>query len=194
MAEVALAATVVQFIDVGGRTLLLLSRLVSEIKDAPDKIRSLKSDIETLLAVAQAVQSDPSIVGLDSSPLADALGQARLLEALLTDLAIGPKDELGQRVWKALRSAKNEQKLDGLCKRLEHAKTTLLLWFEKNAASVLQEINRRTQVTDVRFQEFILQARQQDVRSIKVEEDVREIVAVTRSTDVKSSGILDSLQ
>lgn len=48
MAELALAAAAVQSIDFGARTVVLLSKILSAVKEAPDKILILRRDVQAL--------------------------------------------------------------------------------------------------------------------------------------------------
>ena len=200
MAEAAAAAAALQFIDVGGRTLLLLARVISEIKDAPEKVRALHHEVQCLLELARTIQDEHSIPGLHASPLEDAVAQALSLEEFLGDLLTGPDDNLSRKAWKALRSAKNKERLDNLCLRLEHNKTTLIIWLlhsrERKAQTSNQSIvtiDQRTGSTDTNVQRLVQMSHELDSKTNKVSNQIQNATTIVQDIGLSNSGINDSI-
>ena len=137
MAELGVIASAVQLVDVGGRLLISLSRLVSNVRDAPNKILVLQQEVEQIEALVRLIRTNPDVVAQSSSPLdvsilSNAVEAIEQLQRILDELNIAPNDRVPRRVWKGLLSVKKEKALEALCRELERHKSTLIVWFEKN--------------------------------------------------------------
>ena len=55
---IGLAATALQFADVGWRATLALSRLISDLQHVPVKIKNTKRELELLLTFVEMLKSD----------------------------------------------------------------------------------------------------------------------------------------
>ena len=137
MAELGLIASAVQLVDVGGRLLISLSQLVSNVRDAPKKILILQQEVVEIEALTQLIRANPNITAqsnssLDVSILSNATETIQRLQRILDKLKITPNDCTSQKVWKTVVSVKKEKALEALCRELERHKSTLLIWSEKN--------------------------------------------------------------
>lgn len=179
MAEIALAAAAIQFLDVGARTLLILSQIASKVKDAPDIVHTLLRDVQIIQQIAQEIQADPTIARLNALAMTGVLREALSLEVLLGKLAIDSTDGFRRKSSKALRSVKYTRKLETLSRRLETAKITLIVDFERRSATRLANIDQQTQVS-------IELARQSDSKTAETSDLVGQSRSVIDRIDART--------
>ena len=134
MAEVAIATSAIQFIDVGGRLLLGLSRLCSKIRHIPEKIKESQATLQQLLVIAELVKSNhaSSYTGSQAADFnfacSECIKLVKDLAVLLGGLIAAVNDDPFCRTWKAIVAVKREREILDMCERLEQHKTTLSLW------------------------------------------------------------------
>ena len=134
MAEVAIVASAIQFIDVGGRLLLSLSRLCSKVHHVPEKIENLRATLQHLLIIAEVVKSNhvSSYAGSQAAEFnlacSESIKLIKELASLLDNLTAVVDDGPFRRTWKAIVAVKKEKEILDICERLEQYKTTLSLW------------------------------------------------------------------
>ena len=134
MAEVGIAASIIQFIDVGGRSLIGLSRLCSTLRHVPQTIENSQTTLNHLLAIAKIVKSNHLTLHAGrqavefNSVCSDCIKLAKDLESLLNSLTVAVYDGPLRRAWKTVVAAKKEKEILEICERLEQYKTTLSLW------------------------------------------------------------------
>lgn len=134
MAEVGIAASTIQFIDVGGRSLIGLSPLCSTLRHVPQTIENSQTTLNHLLAIAKIVKSNHLTLYAGrqavefNSMCSDCIKLAKDLESLLNSLTVAVYDGSLRRAWKTVVAAKKEKEILEICERLEQYKTTLSLW------------------------------------------------------------------
>lgn len=142
---IGLAATALQFADVGWRATLALSRLISDLEHVPVKIKNTKRELELLLTFVEMLKSDLGLATSGSTSILndymtstqhasalslfdECLDQAQELERILTRLT--PNRGRGlKRAWRAVISVKTEQEIISRCVRLESLKMSLNMWY-----------------------------------------------------------------
>ena len=142
---IGLAAAAIQFADVGWRAALALSRLFSDLRQVPVKMKNAKRELELLLTFVETLKSDLGLATSGSSsilngcitstqytsPLSlfdECKDQAQELERILTQLA--PNTHRGmKRAWRMVVSVKMEHEIISRCVRLESLKTSLNMWY-----------------------------------------------------------------
>ena len=134
MAEIAIVASAIQFIDVGSRLLLGLSRIYSKIDHVPEKIEKSQATLRQLLVVAEVVKSNHvnSYTGSQAAEFSSACSECiklvKDLASLFDNLTVATDDGPFRRTWKAIVAVKREKEILGICDRLEQYKATLSLW------------------------------------------------------------------
>lgn len=142
---IGLAAAAIQFADVGWRAALALSRLFSDLRQVPVKMRSVKRELELLLTFVETLKSDLGLATKGSismlngyitstqcnsalSLLEECTDQAQELERIVTKLA--PNTYRGmKRAWRMVVSVKMEQEILSRCVRLESLKISINMWY-----------------------------------------------------------------
>ncbi|KAF7521464.1 hypothetical protein G7054_g12450 [Neopestalotiopsis clavispora] len=133
MADVAISAAVVQFLDIAVRLTLQLSSLYKQVQDVPEKLQYLQADIDQQITIARYVQSthatfwnaSPPITVVSMSinqPLTDYVA---IMEQLLETVKIITKsNDIGiiRRSWSALRAIQKCKEAITLCDALEKKK------------------------------------------------------------------------
>ena len=134
MAEVAIAASAIQFIDVGGHLLLGLSRLCSKLRHVPEKIKKSQVTLQQLLVIAEVVKSNHASLYTGSQAAdfnfacSECIKLVKDLIALLDGLIAAVNNSPFYRAWKVIVAVKREKEILDMCERLEQHKTTLSLW------------------------------------------------------------------
>jgi len=144
MAEsLAIATAVVQFVDVAVRLSCKLSWLCSELRDAPQWLHNLKSELDQQIAVGQLCQHtyattlDLPALGIDSAngntapswaPLEDYLRTMEQLSALIEKVSHDSATGKIERSWKSLKAVYQRRDITILCETLVQKKSTLSLW------------------------------------------------------------------
>ena len=134
MAEVAIVASAIQFIDVGGRLLLGLSQICSKVHHVPEKIEKSRATLQHLLVVAEVVKSNhvSSYAGSQAVEFnlacSECIKLIKEFASLLNGLTAATNDGPFRRTWKAIVAIKKEKEILDICERLEQYKTTLSLW------------------------------------------------------------------
>ena len=142
---IGLAAAAIQFADVGWRAFLALSRLFSDLRQVPVKMKNAKRELELLLKFVEILKSDLGVATsgstfilngcITSTQYTSALSlfdeckdQAQELERILTQLA--PNEHRGiKRAWRMVVSVKMEHEIVSRCVRLESLKTSFNIWY-----------------------------------------------------------------
>ena len=192
--EVSLVAAAIQFIDIGGRSLLLFSEILSKLKDAPTKISLLQRDIQILCQLCQDIRTDPTTTGLNSLPLSDVLQQVVCLESLLGEFTVIPGDNFGRKTLKAVLSVKNARRLDYLSERLEHAKLTLIVWYERHREIALKKIDNETSVTEAKIHDLTILSHEAKCQLEKASDDLRQNAVAISKLDANNASVSIILQ
>ena len=142
---IGLAAAAIQFADVGLRAALALSRLFSDLRQVPVKMRNAKRELELLLTFVETLKSDLGLATSGSTSILNGFitstqytgalslideckDQAQELERILTQHA--PNTHRGiKRAWRMVVSAKMEHEIMSRCVRLESLKMSLNMWY-----------------------------------------------------------------
>lgn len=130
-----IAASVIQFVDIGSRFLFKLSRFCSDIRDAPQSLQDLCIDLRQQLDIAQSVLINRSTI-VKLTTTSDPIGASlRLhinlikdLDSKLEHLTFEEDDELWRRGWKAIRTIKRKDEILQIFQRIERQKASLFLW------------------------------------------------------------------
>ena len=143
----AVTAAAVQFVDVGGRVLVKLSRLCSDLKRAPKAVRTAKNDLKALVGLVgtigqdfQAARTGPATslngavslarLATAASYLQECLNETSGLLKILNGLDCEPADSAAKKVWRAVVSVKEEKKISEGLARLDQIKSNLFLWYQ----------------------------------------------------------------
>lgn len=150
---VGLGAAVVQFVDVGWRVSIGISRLCSDLKGAPQKVKSASRKLKHLLNLMRLIESEISTsqtstldVNIPQAQLdirkelvEDCVRRAKELEDVLKKLTSEPGDNLLKKTWRAVISAKNESTILEKCSDLEDLKSSLSLWYESRSLNLVEK-------------------------------------------------------
>lgn len=155
MAEiVAVTAAAVQFLDVGGRVLIKLSRLCSDLQHAPKAVETARSNLRVLVRLVGKIKQDleaaragpattlqgavsPERLATATTSLEECLAEANELFQTLDGLVCERSDNVAKRAWRAIVSVKKEKEiLDGLT-RLEQLKSNLALWYQHETLALV---------------------------------------------------------
>jgi hypothetical protein len=140
MAEIlGISAAVVQFLDIAVRVSMELSRLYSDLRDVPDKLHRLKLDIDQQIAIAKYIKSSHATFQRDSpgtststAPINQTLADYMITMEELVGLLQSIRSEDGagplRRSWDAIRAVHKRNDVLLRCDRLEHQKSSILLW------------------------------------------------------------------
>lgn len=135
MAEIAAAAAIVQFIDVGARLTSHLVHLCSEVRNVPDRFYRLQLDLRQQVEVAKHIKAhcQPDFATTVASPTFDAqlfeyIALADDLCKKLDKILANRNDGLLQRGWSSLCSVRKKEDVLRICERLEQMKSTLSMW------------------------------------------------------------------
>ena len=134
MAELAVAAAAAQFIDLGGSILSSLSKIIAECRDAPQRISTLRGEVQQLIRLVQITQTNSAVAAvfnasIDRELLFDTIEKAQRLQRFLGELHVDSDKGLVVRTWAAIRTVKKDRELEALCEGLERQKSNLLMWF-----------------------------------------------------------------
>ncbi len=127
MAEVGIAASVIQYIDVGGRSLIGLSRLCSTLRHVPQTIENSQTNTQPSPSHCKncQIQSSDLTCGNTGRGIwfyvlySDCIKLAEDLESLLNSLTVAVYDGPLRRAWKTVVAAKKEKEIFHICERLE---------------------------------------------------------------------------
>lgn len=149
MAEaLAISAAVVQFLDIGLRLSIKLGELVSELKDAPDFLRGLKSALDRQILMAQRIRSTHPIftnssatcldtVTLVDDALAEYLHMMEQLVGIIQSVCNEQHDGPFRKSWNAIRSIHKRKEIEHVCTQLQRQESTMTLWFINSDAYVI---------------------------------------------------------
>ena len=142
---IGLAAAAIQFADVGWRVTLALSRLFSDLRQGPVKVRNAERELRLPMTFVETLTSDPGLATGGSTSILNGCitstqhtgglslfdeckDQAQELERILTQLA--PNTHRGiKRAWRMVVSVKMEHEIMSRCVRLESLKMSLNMWY-----------------------------------------------------------------
>lgn len=148
MAEaLAIAAAVVQFLDIGLRLSTKLGGLVSELHDAPNTLHRLKSDLDQQISMTQHIQSSypifwstsiksPSAVTLQDKALVDYTHTMEQLVSVIQSVHNEAEHGAFRKSWNAIRVIHKRKEIELLCDHLERQKSTMMLWLTNANAYV----------------------------------------------------------
>jgi hypothetical protein len=117
-------ASAVQLVD----ACVKVTAFISDLNDAPEKIRTRIPQIQRLIEIATLIQHNSSLqTPLIGSVLAKCLDDANSLLDILKKLDIEVTTGKFVKYWKALVSVTKEKQILGICQRLEEGKSSLAL-------------------------------------------------------------------
>ncbi len=138
---VAIAATAVQFVDVGTRLLSSFIKLYGRLKDAPHVIQALSDEIKQLVDLANDLKTEgiiaASAADTAKAVLDDCVTLCHQLEDVLNKILVDTDDFIIRKAWKAVVAVKKEEQIRDICSRLERKKSALNLWISGNSHSRL---------------------------------------------------------
>lgn len=147
MAEaVAIAAAVVQFLDVSSRLFSTLSRFCENLEHVPRKVRDTVQELKVFRQLVYPLDSDirapntgpastlsgalsPDNVNLAVSLLDQCITQVQQLEETLQPLMLKACDYGIKKRWRAVAGLKVEKEILDRWTRLQGLKSTLNLWY-----------------------------------------------------------------
>jgi hypothetical protein len=129
---IGVSAAAVQFVDTGWRAFLALSRLCSDLRHAPRRVRSASRHLEATIEVVRSVQTltnsvPPAQNQAITSLTQQALEQAKQLESIVASVTPALQEGKIKRGWRAFVTAKKEEDILQRCQVLEGLKATLVL-------------------------------------------------------------------
>lgn len=161
MAEtVAVVAAAVQFLDVGGRVLVKLSRLCSDLRRVPKTMKTAQHDLTTFLALTRMIQADlgasrtgpastlngvitAGSLDMAAATLGKCICEANELYNILSGIVSERSDSVTKKAWLAVVGVKKKQKIvDGFV-RLQSLRSELNVWYSHETLAL---INRDLQV------------------------------------------------
>lgn len=178
MAEiVAVTAAAVQFLDVGARLLLSISKLCGKLGDAPQLVQTLRDEITQLVEIVKDLKIErtttSSAVDTVKASLNDCFTLCRELEVTLDKVLVEDGDSIARKAWKALLTVKREERMREICARLERKKTALSLWIAGGSHARLMDLGQTVEGID-RCLPMIL--RQISAINPPLEQELRQIV------------------
>ncbi|KAJ9643456.1 hypothetical protein H2201_007729, partial [Coniosporium apollinis] len=152
MAELGIAAATVQFLDVGARLLIILSRVCTDLRQvlhnieaAGEKLREFTELVRKLEAEVHAPNAgaastlngalSPAQVDYGTSLLKQCIDQAEELEKVLRTLVSDPADRALKKAWRAVVCVKTEKDISD---KLQELKTSLSLWYNHESFALLK--------------------------------------------------------
>lgn len=129
---IGVSAAAVQFVDTGWRASLALSRLCSNLRHAPRRVRTASQHLETTIEVVRSIQTltnsvPPAQNQAITSLIEQALVQANQLEGIIASVTPTVDEGRLKRGWRAFVTAKKEEDTLQRCQTLEGLKATLVL-------------------------------------------------------------------
>jgi hypothetical protein len=150
------AAAAAQFVDVGWKVVISLSRLISDLKQATKKVKVAAQKLEQLVHHVQLMQEDIQTLAFRDATtqskrfsdghldaitalLGECADEAATLDNLLNKLIPGQHERAIQRSWKAIVSVKKETEILERCAKLDRLKLSLNLWFSHSSLILLEK-------------------------------------------------------
>ncbi|KAL1635247.1 hypothetical protein SLS58_010323 [Diplodia intermedia] len=154
MAEVVgIVAGAVQFLDVGSRVLISLSRFCSDLQHVPRKIKRVRRQLEQTLQLVESIKSDvdapntgsgTTLSGIISQPdvdyakglLDDAAAHVAELQVLLNKLTV-TGDGFVRKAWRAVVAVKKEEEILSKCSDIETTTGLLQTWMHNQSLKLI---------------------------------------------------------
>ncbi|OCK94896.1 uncharacterized protein K441DRAFT_90935 [Cenococcum geophilum 1.58] len=150
-----IVASAVQFVDVGLRALLALTKLYSNLQNAPRKLKAAVCGLQQSIRLVQIIQTDierpydgpgstlsvsiaPDML-LRPSHSSTNVDEAKQLESLLYQLTSTPSDHILKWGWRRVIILKDESDILETRKRLERLKSALDLWLGNESLEMVQK-------------------------------------------------------
>ena len=151
MAEaLGIAAAIVQLVDIGGRVLILSSRLCSEFKNVPGKMITIRREVRHSIDLLRLVDLDlagghdsaalspPENLRVLADILKETIQQAKELAKLLEEIS-APQGTQIKKAWNSIVSVKRQKEIMDRCQRLESLKSDLQLWYQHRIVAMTQQ-------------------------------------------------------
>lgn len=151
MAEaLGIAAAITQLIDLGGRVLIHTSRFVSNFKNVPRKIATIRCEIRHFIELLQLLEQDldnrGGILASPSAPrshslsmlgrlLSDANQQTYDLAIILEEISIPQRTRI-RKAWNAIVTMKKEDEILNRSRLVECSKSALQLWYQRQSLAM----------------------------------------------------------
>jgi hypothetical protein len=148
---IGVVAAAAQFIDLGSRVVIGLSRFISTLRDISPQIASTLASLQIFVELCRALKvrfealperTIPANVQVQIKGLFDACAaDAVKLSLLLDEIVLKSSDGKLERSWKAIVGAKRENDIVERCQRLERHKSTIILLLQDQTLELgLQEL------------------------------------------------------
>lgn len=150
-----IVASAARFVDVGLRALPALTKLYSDLQNAPRKLKAAVCGLQQLIRLVQIIQTDierpyhgpGSTPGISIAPdmllrplhSSTNVDEAKQLESLLYQLTSTPSGHILKRGWRIVIALKDESDILEICKRLERLKSALNLWLGNESLEMAQK-------------------------------------------------------
>ena len=135
MAELGVAASVLQLVDVGTRVVLAISQLATRLREVPAKVRVIEAHVKHLLTLLTELQRNRNFSSLSPTSqdevktvLQDCVDHVDQLSRLLEKIISKADDSAVRRGWKAICSVNKERSLDSIYLQIERNNSLLALW------------------------------------------------------------------
>lgn len=156
MAEVVgIVAGAVQFLDVGARVLVGLSRFCSDLQHVPRKIKRVRQQLEQTLRLVESIKSDveapntgpgTTLSGMipqsqateGKALLVDATARVKELLALLDKLSL-TGDGFIKKAWRSVVAVKKEEEILSKCKDIEAISCSLQTWMQHQSLLLIRD-------------------------------------------------------
>lgn len=157
MAEaLAVAAAAVQFLDVGARLLLVLSRVCTDLRHVPREIEDTVQELKEFLQLVRLLDSDirapntgpastlngalaAAHIDHATSLLSQCIIQAQQLEETLSPLVLKANDHAIRKAWRAVVALKTEKEILRKWDRLQRLKASLCVWYNHTSLLLLKD-------------------------------------------------------
>ena len=135
MAEFGIVASAIQLADIGARTALSISRLVSQLRHAHETVQKAGQQLENIRQLASFIEQThatrpalhTSIPSALEKCMQDCFDPIRELDRMLVPLIYTITDRKQDRAHKAILTVKTKSQIEVVVNRIEVAKGNLLL-------------------------------------------------------------------
>lgn len=134
----SISAAVVQFLEISVHLCMKLHSFCAEMRDVPEKLGSLETEITQQIRIAEDIRSSvsgispalkPSSITLLREILDDYSSKMDQLLRILESVSCAPHNGLLKRSWNALRALDKKTEILLCCDQLAQKKSLLSIWF-----------------------------------------------------------------
>ncbi|KAH8586825.1 hypothetical protein B0O99DRAFT_748061, partial [Bisporella sp. PMI_857] len=203
MAEIiSLVAATAQFLDIAIRLSVKLSRIGSEIRDAPKRLQDLRISLNQQISLVRKIQTNTSQLFATSvirlaelTPILQEYNSImNSLDSLLQGL-ISPRDQnFIHRGWSTVLTLRKNDEILIHCKRMEEKRSLLLLWLSDTNLTTIMETLNTSQESRVSINETLQVSQQTYSRAESMEAQVEQISLLFQDINSKSSSTLHGVE